>query len=191
MGSMPTQITDAQRATWRATLLGALSYLVRTPRLWWMLLVLPRLVRGLWASAWSESYMDASAVGDDGESVGVLQFHRRTWERLGGGGDRTDPGVSGAAAVAYLGAAPRRWWARLWLTGGQESLRAWRAYWVRGPQGGLPTPRDGDAGPIATEAWRRVPVEYYVAWVARALLLVPPVAALAGTLGLRSRGRRR
>ena len=40
--------------------------------------------------AWRESSWNARAIGDQGRAVGLLQFHKETWERYCQG-DRKDP----------------------------------------------------------------------------------------------------
>lgn len=93
---------------------GALAGWIVTPLLWpvagpvrWVALVL--------ATSAQEAGYSSTAAGDDGDSVGMLQFNVNTWPALTGRDldDRTSPFLSGFYAARYVAEAllaSPRWW---------------------------------------------------------------------------------
>lgn len=173
--------------------MGALLGWVLCPRAWplalvgypirWMLLV-------VW-NAWHESRLEPAAIGDQGRSIGVLQFFAPTaaelmgrpslasWliRRRFGAGDlnwRYSPFWSGVAASAFLGsalAADSTWYWRLALPGYDGA--AIRYMWTHGADSA-----DEAAGPeaaayVTPEGWR-----LYLLSVVVGLMLVGIVATV-------------
>jgi hypothetical protein len=179
----PMNPTAGERGVWSAYLSGALAELAR-PVHWPLVLGLPVIVRGLWATAWAESFMRSSAVGDGGASVGVAQFQTTTWKRLGlpevedGRDARTSPELSGRASVRYVSEAVRSGWALRLLR-----LRGWRVLWTRGP-GATWTATVGQdlvkPDTIGARAWASPPAAVWLSWmplVAAALVIMRALRA--------------
>lgn len=188
-------MNQRQAIVWRTLVQSFVVALLARPSRWLLLPFAPRLVRGLYATARAESQLTADAVGDEGASVGVLQFHVTTWERLGmparltiEGADadaRVSPEQQGEAAARYLVDAlrtsPARWW-RLLVGTTAVSLPAWRSLWLRGPARDIPysdpdwVVRYVSPRTIAYRSWEAPPVQYRYAWGATVLGLVSPLA---------------
>jgi hypothetical protein len=161
-------LTKEQGQAWVAVLSGAVAYIAANPGRWWLFVFLPRIIRGLWATAASESNFNPSAQGDQGTSVGILQFQRRTWERLGGG-DITDPREQGAAAIAYILEAGPSWGGRLLSPFGRPLL-AWRTLWVGGRSYAYPPDSETierltGENTLGRRAWSAPPWQWFGAWL--------------------------
>jgi hypothetical protein len=153
------------------------------------------LLRGLWATAISESNLNAEAVGDGGDSVGLLQFRSAVWTELGAGElpERLEPAAQGRAAVRYLGRAARPWA----LVAPMGGLEAWRILWTRGVE--MSAPPDLEAWrarylsdeSLARRAWAAPPTVYYLAWIPTFFLWQTPLTLVMGAVFGASTPRRR
>jgi hypothetical protein len=190
------KLTDEQASVFMRMLVGALLALVVSPLQWWWLLFLPRLIRGLWTTAIAESNLNAGAVGDGGDSVGVLQFRSATWAGLGVGSleDRTNPSVQGSAAVRYLRLAKAPW--RL-VAPGRAGLASWRALWTIGPEGQAGPPsgewerRYLAPDSLTVRSWEAPPTVYYLAWIPTILLWQTPISLVLSVIGITSSPKRK
>lgn len=186
--SGPENPTPAERAVWSAYLGGAVAELL-SPSSWRLWLVLPWVIRGLWATGWSESYMRQSAVGDRGTSVGVAQFQPRTWQSLGF--VEVSDGRDARASVDLQGRASVRYVARSAPLARLLSLRYWRVLWTRGPSAPW-TPTVGAdlsaPGTVAARAWSSPPAAF---WLSLAVWSLAPLLVGRAFLGALARNRRR
>jgi len=98
---------------------------------WMFAFPLGCMMRGLWMTAASESNFDGTALGDDGASVGILQFNVVNLELVRRQDWRLSSFWSGLAAVRYIG---RQDWPELLalLRPGDAGAVAWRSLWVSG-----------------------------------------------------------
>lgn len=142
LGFLPTSTSAALSTV--ALVLGATASWFAHPLIW--LCFGPfRWIAAILMTAAQESSYNASAEGDDGASVGILQFTAPTWEALGGDPDRrTSSMLSGWYAGAYVQNAiltDVRW---LWMAVPVYGYAVMRFLWTHGAGSGLS---------IAGEAW--------------------------------------
>ena len=170
------QLTDERRMAARWLVMGAIAGAVASG--WGWSYPWGRLVRGVVMTGLVESALNADAIGDDGRSIGVLQFNevradlltRRDWRR--------SPFWSGYAVARYLRAVGARVATQ---RPGIQGLAAWRSAWIRGE---VLDPEDvRDVGPMAILVWNEIGGRYW--WITAlqiaafvGLVLVLPVLAI-------------
>lgn len=116
--------------------LAALVGFVTHPLVWAVSLFNPAVyLMAIGATAGQESDYSATAAGDDGDSVGLLQFNVNTWPDLTGRelADRTSPWWSGYYAAAYVQdalLASWLWWPLLMIP--VFRIAAYRHLWTHG-----------------------------------------------------------
>lgn len=138
------------------TLAGWLTHpvlwLVGGPFRWWAMMM---------STASQESSFNAMAEGDDGMSIGVLQFWKPTWEALGmvNPDDRMRPFLVGYIATRYVQnaiVADLRW---LYIGLPFVGMGVLRHLWTNGPASATGVVRAGwnqmmdDAEPFVLPSW--------------------------------------
>lgn len=145
---------DQNKRAGRMLILGTILGLVASG--WGWFVPWSRMVRGVVTTAMAESAFDPAAVGDNGASIGILQFNDVRADLLSRKDWRLSPFLSGYAVARYLRATDAR---IAVLRPGLDGLAAWRSAWVRGSA--LEPGDQRDVGAIALVTWEAVGGSYW------------------------------
>jgi hypothetical protein len=143
------EATAERKRTARRVILGALVGAIWSG--WGWSYPWARLARGVLTTAVTESALAPDAVGDDGRSIGVLQFNDVRADLLDRKDWRLSPFWSGFAVAKYLRITDGR---IATLRPELDGAAAWRSLWVRGRA--LEPGDDRDLGPLARIVWREI-----------------------------------
>lgn len=135
---------------WIAMLAGTLAGMVASG--WGIAMPWGRVYRGVMTTAAAESGFNPAAIGDNGASVGILQYNDVRSDLIGIQGWRESAWWSGYAVARYLRITRAR---IATLRPGTAGLRAWRAAWTAGDPDITQRGEVPGLGEISARAWAR------------------------------------